>query len=266
MTVAIDVGNGSLKIASVEDGRVGPVERLPIDPAPEPLALAERIAEIALHGAPGAGVALVSVVPRLTELVREAARVTGVPLLVADATTIPLPVLVPHPARVGADRLLGAWGASLQHGAPLIVVDLGTATTIDAVDGSGAFAGGAILPGMDLGLAALARGTALLPEVQLAHPRAAIGEDTLAAIRSGVVLGHLGAIRELVTRIAAELDTGGRQPVVVATGGITQAAWARDALLLPSPAGQPPIVDAVDPELLLRSLGVLAARAPAAAG
>ena len=260
MTVAIDAGNASLKLASVMDGRVGPVERLPADPAPDPLALAERIAELAFTGPPGAGVAVVSVVPRLTELVREAARVIGATLLSADATTIPLPVHVAHPSRVGTDRLLGAWGARLHYGAPLLVVDLGTATTVDVVDASGAFAGGAILPGMDLGLASLARGTAQLPEVRLSAPEAAIGRDTGAAIRSGVVLGHLGAIREIVMRIVAELAPGGQRPTVIATGGVTLAAWVRDALLLPAAPGLPPIVDAVDPELLLRSLGLLAAR------
>jgi len=266
MTIAVDAGNGSLKLASVVGGRVGPVERIPLDAAPDALALAERIAALAFTGPADAGIALVSVVPRMTGLVREAARVIGAPLLVADAATIPLPIRVGHPSRVGADRLLGAWGAGLHHGTPIIVVDLGTATTVDAVDASGVFAGGAILPGMDLGLASLARGTAQLPEVRLSAPRAAIGQDTGEAILSGVVLGHLGAIREVVTRIAAELSPGGPRPTVIATGGVTQAAWARDALLLPAADELPPIVDAVDPELLLRSLGLLAAHVAAAAG
>jgi len=268
MTVAIDAGNGSLKLASVVDGRVGPVERIPTSPAPDVLLLAERIAELVFSGPPDEPVALVSVVPTMTELVRDAARVIGAPLLIADAATIPIPMSidVAHRGRVGADRLLGAWGATLHHGAPLIVVDLGTATTIDVVDASGAFAGGAILPGMELGLVSLARRTALLPEVRLRMPDAAIGHDTAAAIRSGVVLGHLGAVREVVARIAAELLPKGGRPTVVATGGVTLAAWARDALLLPAGSGLPAIVDAVDPELLLRSLAMLATHRAAVAG
>lgn len=260
MTVAIDAGNGMLKLASVVDGRVGHVARIPTRPAPDPLALAERIAELGFEGPPGDGIAVVSVVPAMTELLREAARVIGARLLIADATTVPLEVRLAHPSRVGTDRLLAAWGAQLHHGAPLIVVDLGTATTVDAVAADGAFLGGAILPGMELGLAALARGTAQLPEVKLAPPARAIGEDTVAALRSGVVLGHLGAIRELVTRIAAELAPDGPRPTVVVTGGLTLAGWARDALLLPAGPGLPAIADAVDPDLLLRSLGTLAGR------
>lgn len=258
MTVAIDAGNGSLKLASVVDGRVGPVERIPTTPSPDPLMLAERIAELAFNGPPDPRVALVSVVPAMTEIVREAARVIGAHLLVADSLTIPLPIHLPHPGRVGGDRLLAAWGARLHHGSPLIVVDLGTATTVDVVDASGAFVGGAILPGMELGLGGLAGGTAQLPDVRLAMPRTAIGTDTIAAIRSGVVLGHLGAIREVVARAVAELQPDGPRPTVVATGGVTLSAWARDALLLPAGPGLPPIADAVDPELLLRSLGMLA--------
>jgi type III pantothenate kinase len=258
MTIAIDAGNSDLKLAAVVDGRVGPVERFPTADAPDPLLLAERIAELGFSGPPRSVVALASVVPALTELVRDAARVISARLLVADASTIPMGVRVPQPARVGSDRLLAAWGARLHHGAPLIVVDLGTATTIDAVDAAGDFVGGAILPGMRLGLASLARSTAQLPEVRLAMPEHAIGTDTAGAIRSGVVLGHLGAIRELVERFAAELAPDGRRPTVVATGGVTLAGWAREALLQVPGPGREAIADVVDPDLLLRSLDLLA--------
>lgn len=260
MTVCIDAGNSSLKLASVSDGRVGPIVRLPARPVPEAMLVAEHIAELAFSGPPGGGVGLVSVVPALEAVVREAADVVGAALLVADAARIPMAVRLEHPARVGADRLLAAWGAQAGHGTPLVVVDLGTATTVDAVAADGAFLGGAILPGLELGRAALAGGTAQLPDIPLTAPTGAIGRDTVAAMRSGVVLGHLGAIRELVTRIAAELTSGGARPTVVATGGVTAAPWAREALLRPAGPTLPAIADVVDPELLLRSLGLLAAR------
>jgi type III pantothenate kinase len=259
-TIAVDAGNSSLKLAWVEDGRVGPVERIPTDPAPDPLLIAERLAELAFDGPPDAGVTLVSVVPAVTALVREAASVIGARLLVADATTIPLATHVDEPGRVGADRLLAAWGAGRRHGTPVVVVDMGTATTVDALDADGTFLGGAIAPGMELGLRALARGTAQLPPIEPALPRRAIGRDTVSAIRSGVVLGHLGVIRELVARIVAELPHGGDRPRVVATGGMTAAPWMRDLLLHASGPALPPIVDAVDPDLVLRSLGQLADR------
>lgn len=259
MTVAIDIGNGALKLASVLDGHVARVERIPTDPTPDPLELAERIAEHAFEGPPGAPIAVVSVVPAITEVVREALRVIGARMLLADAAAIPIRADVPHPARVGPDRLLAAWGGSLHRTVPLIVVDLGTATTVDAVDADGAFCGGAILPGMALGADALASGTALLPAVALEPPGHAIGRDTLAALRSGIVLGHLGAIREVVTRIARELAPDGPRPPVLATGGPTHAPWMREALLRDEGPDLPPIADAVDADLLLRSLGLLAA-------
>jgi type III pantothenate kinase len=258
MTIAMDAGNSGLKLASVTDGRVGQVERIPTTPEPDPLQLAEWIAELGFSGPPHAPVALVSVVPAITAIVREAARVVGARLLIADGASIPIRADVAHPRRVGADRLLAAWGAKIHHGAPVIVVDLGTATTIDAVDASGTFVGGAILPGLELALASLARGTAQLPAVTLGQPSVAIGRDTVAAILSGVVLGHLGAVRELVTRMAQELVPGGARPTVVVTGGVTLSGWARDALLLPAGPKLPAIADFVDPELLLRSLGLFA--------
>lgn len=261
MTVAIDVGNGALKLASVLDGHVTGLERIPTEPLPDPLLLAERIAEQGFDGPPGEPVVMVSVVPAVTDVVREATRVIGARLLIAEAASIPMTARVAHPARVGPDRLLAAWGASLNRTVPLVVVDLGTATTVDAVDADGSFVGGAILPGMALGAAALAEATALLPSIELGPPAHAIGRDTVSALRSGVVLGHLGAIREVAARIARELAPDGPPPTVIATGGLTFLPWAREALLRDGGPGFPPIADAVDPELLLRSLGRLAAHA-----
>jgi type III pantothenate kinase len=167
------------------------------------------------------------------------------PLLIATHRTIPIPVRVAEPELVGADRLLGAWTARGLVEAPCIVVDVGTATTIDVVDAAGAFAGGAILPGPALGIRSLARGTALLPPVPLELPADAIGEDTIGAIASGVILGHREAIGGLVRRMTDELGSG-RRPTVVLTGG--------DSRVL----GSPDWADLTEPELLLRGLGTLA--------
>src|SRR5262249_59123408 len=107
---------------------------------------------------------------------------------------------------------------------PVIVVDLGTATTVDVVGADGAFLGGAILPGIELGARALASGTAQLPAIDVAGLPLAIGRDTPSAIASGLVFGHLGAVRELVARMRA--DTLGNAHVVI-TGGGACAAGAR---------------------------------------
>ena len=145
-----------------------------------------------------------------------------------------------------SDRLLAAWTARELFGAPVIVVDIGTATTIDVVDDEGAFAGGAIMPGPELAIRSLARDTALLPRVAARVPDRAIGRDTVEAIQSGVVLGHLAAIQDLVSRMTDELG-GDTPPTVVLTGG-----GAADL----GPIGG---VDLVEPDLLLLGLGRFAA-------
>ncbi len=128
-------------------------------------------------------------------------------------------------------------------------MDVGTATTIDVVDGRGAFVGGAILPGPALGVRALARGTALLPPVPLAPTRRSIGRDTIEAIASGVMLGQRDAIGGLIARMTHELATD-RQPRVVLTGG--------DASVL----GEPEWADRIGPDLLLRGLAALVEHLP----
>ncbi len=259
--VAIDAGNSAAKLAPVIAGRVGPVVRLP-GPPPDPVALAARISGI---GGPVARVALVSVVPAWTEAVREACDHAGLSLLIATRETIPLPSALPVAARPGADRLLAAWAARELAGSPVIVADLGTATTVDLVGPDGDFRGGAILPGAGLALAALARAAALLPEVPLAAPERAAGRGTEEAIRAGVLLGQIGAIREIAARQAAELGLTER-PHLIATGGITALPWMAELLTAPAGPGLGPVADRVEPELLLRALGALvAAQQPVAA-
>ncbi len=258
MLVAIDAGNSEVKLAIIRHGRVLSLRRT---------ATRSRLAAYDVDGllADALGVdpvnvgsgstlaaieafALVSVVPRWTEAVADLTRRMGRPLLMASPATIPIPVHVPDPEGVGADRLLDAFAAVRLHGAPAIVVDLGTATTVDAVDAAGAFVGGAIAAGLELGLAALASGTARLPRVPAAMPQRAIGRDTAEALQSGAVLGHVGLVRELTERIGAELmQAGGPRPRIVVTGGLSAATWA----------SQLRGADVIDPELTLKGLALL---------
>ena len=265
MLVAIDAGNSEVKLAVIRHGRVLAVRRaatrsrlaaydvdglladaLGLDPAS--VGGGSTVAAIEAF-------ALVSVVPRWTEAAADLARRLGRPLLVADPATIPMAVHLPAPDRVGADRLLNAFAALRLHGAPVIVVDLGTASTVDAVDAAGAFVGGAIAAGLELSLAALASGTAQLPRVPPRMPERAIGRDTAEALQSGAVLGHIGLVRELTGRIAAELTRdGGPRPRIVVTGGLSAAPWS----------SQLPGVDVMDPELTLKGLALLHAEVGAA--
>jgi type III pantothenate kinase len=132
-----------------------------------------------------------------------------------------------------------------------VVVDLGTATTFDCVAADGAYVGGAIAPGLELGLDALAARTAKLPRIELRAPERAIGRDTVSAMQSGTVFGYQALTAGLLARIRRELaDQAGVAPDevrAILTGGLSAAPWA-SAL-----EG----IDAIDPELTLRGLAIL---------
>jgi type III pantothenate kinase len=137
---------------------------------------------------------------------------------------VPIAIRVDEPARVGIDRLLAAFAADRlrQRDRPAIVVDLGTAITVDLVDADGAFAGGAILPGIAASARALAEQTDALPQVALEFldkPPAALGTSTVPAIESGIYWGAIGAIRELVSQLSAPYQV---RPDLFVTGGASQ--------------------------------------------
>lgn len=127
-------------------------------------------------------------------------------------------ILYEPESAVGADRLANAVGALAKFQPPLIVVDFGTATTFDAVDAQGRYAGGAILPGVVVSAEALISRAAKLGKFELKPPDHAIGRSTTESLRSGVILGYAGAIDTLAGRIAGEL---GGNPPVIATGGLS---------------------------------------------
>jgi type III pantothenate kinase len=243
--VALDVGNTSIKHSIVEDGGALSTGRTPT-PTADVSAQVEHWLEALLADVPSsAELVLVSVVPAATAAIRASAERHGLRLLVADRTTLPIEIDVDNPEGVGDDRLVNAYAALRIHGAPAIVVDLGTATTFDVVDAQGAFVGGAIAAGPALGLEALARGTAQLPAVPLVMPMHAIGRDTASAMQSGAVIGHSGLVLVLFRAIAAELTAGGRpQPKVILTGGFSTSDWAQAI----------PDVDVIDPHLTLEGL------------
>jgi type III pantothenate kinase len=137
---------------------------------------------------------------------------------------VPIKIRVDEPARVGIDRLLAAAAANWirQRDRPAIVVDLGTAITVDLVDADGAFAGGAILPGIATSARALAEQTDALPQVLLEfldEPPAALGTSTIPAIESGIYWGAIGAIRELVAQLSTPFQI---QPDLFITGGASR--------------------------------------------
>ena len=142
---------------------------------------------------------------------------TGRDLIVADPRTDPgIDVVVDRPEAVGIDRLLAAGAAFRQVGGSVIVVDAGTALTVDLVSEAGCFVGGTIAPGLRAMANALASGTSLLPEVKLEAPPSALGRDTRECIRAGVVFGAAGAVDRVVEEMIAAADPA---PRVLLTGG-----------------------------------------------
>jgi len=140
------------------------------------------------------------------------------PYVIGDARTkIGIEVRMPNPRSVGADRLVNAVGAHGNYPGPLILLDFGTATTFDVVDGDGSFLGGSFAPGINLSLEALHRAAAQLPTVAVARPSKVIGTDTVAAMQSGVYWGYLGLIEGITRQIQEEY---GATMTVVATGGL----------------------------------------------
>jgi type III pantothenate kinase len=141
-----------------------------------------------------------------------------VPLVVGEAgVELGIKVLLDRPNEVGADRLANAVGGHLLYPGPLIIVDFGTATTFDVVDGEGNYTGGVIAPGINLSLEALHNATAMLPRIAVGTPARVIGRNTLDAMQSGIFWGYVGLIEGLVARITKEF---GRKLTVIATGGL----------------------------------------------
>jgi type III pantothenate kinase len=255
MLLAIDIGNTNVTLglfragALVATRRAGTDPRSTTDETEATLDALLRLDQAAL--ADVASIVLASVVPAMSAQVEAIAARREVPLVVATAGTVPIPVRVDRPGEVGADRLVNALAAGRLYGTPAVVVDFGTATTLDCVAPDGAYVGGAIAPGLELGLEALAARTAKLPRVELRAPERAIARDTVTAIQAGTVIGYQGLASTLLGRVRRELaDAAGVEPAAVRailTGGLAAAPWARGI----------DGVDIIDPELTLKGLAIL---------
>jgi type III pantothenate kinase len=168
------------------------------------------------------GIVISSVVPTVTETYREmvARYFPFQPVMVEPGIRTGLPLRYDNPKEIGADRIVNAVASAALYGAPSIVVDFGTSTNFDVVDADGAFAGGAIAPGVSTSTEALVAKAARLPKVETIAPESAIGRTTIGAMQSGIVYGFAGQVDAIVTRIKEELGPG---VTTVATGGLAPA-------------------------------------------
>lgn len=186
-----------------------------------------------------------SVVPPVTHHFEQMiARYVGIEtLLVGPGTRTGMRILYENPREVGADRVVNAVAAFERHKDGLLVVDFGTATTLDAINPQGEYLGGVIAPGMAISADALFRRAAMLPRVDITRPERVVGRNTVASMQSGLVYGYAGLVTELVRRMKAELRFPTR---VFATGGLAELI-----------AGETEVIDEVDKNLTLEGLRIL---------
>lgn len=255
MLLALDIGNTNLTLGLVH-GEAIIASRRAATKVTSTADEFEVLIDALLHLDGGSfsdvtGISVSSVVPTLTSATNAIAERRGLQLLRASSATVPIPIRVDRPSEVGADRLVNALAVARLYGTPAIVVDFGTATTFDCVARDGAFVGGAITAGLELGIEALASRTARLPRIELKEPDKAIGTDTVTAMQSGIVLGHRALTMGMLERIGLELGRAEKVDPsniqIVLTGGLSAAPWARNM----------PGVDAIDPELTLKGLAIL---------
>ena len=185
---------------------------------------------------------IASVVPQALPNLRALCRQSFAcePRVVGEGLDLGLKVLIDRPSDVGADRLVNAVAAHLLYQGALIVIDFGTATTFDLVDGEGAYRGGVIAPGINLSLEALHSAAAQLPRIAVERPPHVIGGGTVPAMQSGIYWGYLSLVEGLVERIKREF---GGPTTVLATGG-----------LAPLFADGTEVIQYVEPDLTIRGL------------
>ena len=191
-------------------------------------------------------IAISSVVPTLTEQWRMAGqRYINRPPLVLNSELAQLVVTIdyPHPEEIGADRIAVAVAAIFLYGAPVVVVDFGTATNIEVINKEGAFIGGIIAPGLVTSAEALFQAAARLSSISIEVPETVIGHSTAGAVRSGLTYGEIARVDGLVQRVFRELGYSCR---VIATGGLS-----------PRVAGLSETIETVDDDLTLIGLRLI---------
>lgn len=240
--VCIDIGNTSATLGLYEDGVVSRITHIDGGIRKNPEACADMVRLIASEAVEGVSIA--SVVPEVNSKWRRLIReVLGcVPRFVTAESPLGFTLDYPAPERIGADRLADAAGGLARYGAPLIVVDFGTALNFEVIDERPAYVGGVITPGLPLMTSYLHEKTALLPKVQLGEGDApVVGKSTEEAIALGAQVGYRGIVRELVAHLQKPFNGKAH---VVATGGY--ASWIlKDSDL----------EIAIDPTLTLYGLG-----------
>lgn len=256
MLLAIDVGNTNVVFALFEGRRIKARWRIATDARRTGDEYAVWLMQLlSIQGASRqdiTGMIVSTVVPRALHNIKILAQnYFGVELLVAGnaPATYGIDIDVDQPSSLGSDRAVNAIAAHAKYSGDLIIIDFGTATTLDVIDFNGAYKGGIIAPGINLSLDALVGNTAKLPRIAIEAPKSAsvIGTNTEDQMLIGVFWGYVAMMEGLIARMRAQI---GRPARVIATGGL--------AVLFNDHTG---IFDEVDPDLTLDGLAILAERA-----
>ncbi len=225
MILTIDVGNSNIVLGLVQDNAIVFEARLRTDAtktSDEYCIDLKMLLEVHhVNSAEIEGSIIASVVPQVLNSMKTAVmKLTGkVPLVVGPGLKTGLNIAIDNPSQAGADLVVGCVAALREHKAPMIIIDMGTATTMIVVDKNNSMIGGCIMPGVKISMDALTDRTALLPGLQLDQPKRAIGRNTIDCMRSGLMMGAACMIDGMIDRMEEEL---GYATTVIATGGIAK--------------------------------------------
>ncbi|MBR5349546.1 MAG: type III pantothenate kinase [Lachnospiraceae bacterium] len=225
MIFAIDIGNTNITFGCIDDKKVYFTERVSSDHNKTPFEYAiifqnildfQKITCEQIEGS-----IISSVVPSIGDTVAQAVtRVLGrSPLVVGPGVKTGLNILIENPAQLGADLVVGAVAALEKYPCPMIIFDMGTATTVSVIDKNRNFLGGMIAPGIRAAAQAMSQTTAQLPDISPAIPKHVIGRNTIECMRGGLIFGNAAMMDGLIDRINDEL---GAQATVIATGGMAR--------------------------------------------
>jgi len=223
MLLTIDVGNTNTVLGLFDGEDLIKSWRVKTDPRSTADEMSLQINAL-VQGYTISGLSLCSTVPATLRELRTmiATYFSNLPTTIVEpGTKTGVPLLVDNPKEIGADRIVNTLAAHTLYGGPAIVVDFGTSTNLDVVSPKGEFLGGALAPGIEISVDALAARAAQLRKVELIRPKNAIGKNTVEALQSGTIFGFAGQVDRLVEKITAELALSYDQsPTVIATGGL----------------------------------------------
>lgn len=226
MILAIDVGNSNIVVGCIDDKEIRFIERISTDRHQTEVEYAislKNIMEIyEINGRDLEGGIISSVVPQVTEVLRCAVeKLIRKPVkIVGPGLKTGLNILIDNPAQLGSDLLVDSVAALAEHPAPLIIIDMGTATTVCVINQKRQYIGGMIVPGVRTALDSLVTNTSLLQQISLEPPKKVIGSNTIDGMKSGIIYGNAATMDGLIDRIEEEL---GGKCTIIATGGLAGA-------------------------------------------